>query len=138
MGTHTRETNILYLIPISRNFSCLEVQDLNTENKASWNIFFPISRIFREILLISRNFREIITYLFTCTWGLNKPNDLPDLIRFLKYFFRGVQAVQQEFTIPGQASFESQSTFWPENIQDNIFWHVPAHPTIEQMSKWVN
>ena len=47
------------------------------------------------------------------------------------YFFgllEGSHLVQHVSIIPGHVPWLSQSTFLPENMQENMFRHVPSHP----------
>ena len=59
----------------------------------------------------------------TWTFGLKSPRDRPDFCLLAL-----PQETQQDPNMPEHSSLASQSTFWPESMQVNMFLQVPEQP----------
>ena len=98
--------------------------------------FFYFSSFSRRIFYFSRFLHCWIAHFFflvfgflTWTWGLKGPKLLPDLMYFLCRVGAEFQDVQQVSIRPGhEPSGASHSTLRPENMHENMFLQVPAHP----------
>ena len=104
---------------------------------------FKISGFFWRFLVFPDFFQDWISYFsglllfhfpdffgfLTWTWGLKGPKLLPDLMYFLCRVGAEFQDVQQVSIRPGhEPSGASHSTLRPENMHENMFLQVPAHP----------
>ena len=117
-------------------FSGLNFLLFRTSTVSFSRYFFLLFKLFKKNFLFFKisalldcPFFFLVFGFLTWTWGLKGPKLLPDLMYFLCRVGAEFQDVQQVSIRPGhEPSGASHSTLRPENMHENMFLQVPAHP----------